>query len=125
VTETVDELPDATRADGHISFEHAQEWWTQKDDYTLQGQFMLVMRILRKYGWIVAAPSDAQLVEEWGIRWRAGDLARVDPHRSEADARDFALIINPTGDARAEVVSRTVTRTDWQPVDTSKEISVR
>jgi hypothetical protein len=60
--------------------------------------------------------------EEYGVRWRAGDFDRVDTHGTEADARDFARIINPTGDARAEVVSRTVTRTDWQPVDQASEV---
>lgn len=62
---------------------------------------------------------------EFAVRWRAGDFASVDPYRSEADARAFAQLINPTGDARAEVVSRTVTRTDWKPADTTKETSTR
>jgi hypothetical protein len=54
---------------------------------------------------------------EYGVRWRAGDFDTVQVYASNQDARDFAVMINPTGDAKAEVVQRTVTRTDWTAVD--------
>jgi hypothetical protein len=119
VTETTPSLPDVTVLDIQVSGAHAQEWWTQKDGYTFQGQFVLVMRILRKYGWTVAPPRPQTFEEftEYGVRWHAGDFDTVQVYASDQDARDFAVMINPTGDAKAEVVQRTVTRTDWQAVD--------
>lgn len=62
---------------------------------------------------------------EFGVRWRAGDFTTVQPQATEADARAFATLVNPTGDARAEIVRRTVTRTDWQSVDNAKETNAR
>lgn len=59
---------------------------------------------------------------EYGVRWTAGDFTTVQPCPTERGARDFAQIINPTGDARAEIVARTVTHTPWQPINQPSEV---
>jgi hypothetical protein len=52
---------------------------------------------------------------EWGVRWHAGSFSAVDVRDTEAEAREFLAVVDGSGtQSQAELVHRTVTRTEWQ-----------
>lgn len=78
------ELPDVRMEDTWISGDNAKEFWEQKDRYSYQGQFMLVMRMLRRAGWTVEPPPGHERTQ---ITWKdspvlADDLLHVEPDGS-------------------------------------------
>lgn len=54
--------------------------------------------------------------EEYGVRWHTDAFVVTEGRDTQNDAREFVHIIDPDGNGRAEVVHRTVTRSEWQPV---------
>lgn len=62
--------------DTQVSGDLTSEWLRERDRYTYQGQFILVMRMLRRAGWTVEPPAGYRSRYARGRNRRSGDHDR-------------------------------------------------